>query len=648
MTNYYNIIPVITILTPIFVALVISIISNKMLKLKKALAVLATVISLIGLIILINPIFIQGQTISYWMGGWEFIKEVPIGIEIKVDALSLLIGFIISISSVLSSIYSLKYMSKDKGIDKYYSIFLLLVSSMLGFVLTGDLFNMYVMLEIMTFAAISLTAFRKDVYKSIEGAFKYLIIGSIGSSFILIGTALLYQQTASLNIDKISSILWQREFNGVTILSLAMLLVGYAVKSFMVPCHTWPPDAHMAAPSSISMILSGVMSKTGVYGLIRVLFLVFGLLGNSSVAYLILIWGTLTMVVGVVMALIQNDFKRLLAFHSVSQIGYIIVGVGLGLFINNPLSDLSLTGAFYHLINHAAFKCLLFLCAGAVLYRVRTTNLNKLSGLGKKMPFTMVMFFIGAFSISGLPPFNGFISKWLIYQGEMESPIPIVTVIALVVSTLTLASMIKVGHSVFFGPEMNEAKDIKEVPLSMKIPMVILSAICIILGVIPNFVVTKIIYPVIESIKHMHGVEIHFAGIYDPQIIVILVLIVAGLFAILLSVKNRHIGEVVSKEDNRLVEFEVYTDREVQKISEEREYAMRVEENYRNKFFIGGEDYDGEKLMADDLYWGIKKPLKKVFDFLHKSHSGVANDYVLWVVGTLAIILVYLSVTLLL
>ncbi|MDU2852070.1 MAG: proton-conducting transporter membrane subunit, partial [Clostridium sp.] len=453
MSNDYSGYPLIAILTPFVLAFIIGLFKEKYIKIKKAIVVLGCIASFIITMLLIKPVFLDGKIITYWLGNWKPVDNIAIGIGMEVDALSLFVGLIITAACALSSIYSIKYMSKDDGLGKYYTLFLLLAGSMIGFVFTGDLFNMYVMLEIMTFAAIALTAFRTQKDKALEAGFKYLVIGGLGSSLILMGTALIYAQTHTLNIAQIALELNSGgdKFTPVTILALALLLVGYAVKSFMVPCHTWPPDAHMSAPSSISMLLSGVMSKTGVYGLIRILFMIFMVSGNKALAYLVMIWGAITMVVGVSMALLQTDFKRLLAFHSVSQLGYVITGIGVGLTAADGIANLGLMGGLYHMVNHASFKCLLFLCAGAVLYRVGTTDLNKVSGLGKKMPFTAVMFFIGAAAISGIPPFNGFASKWILYQSTSETQIPIITIVELIVSVLTLASFIKVGHSVFFG-----------------------------------------------------------------------------------------------------------------------------------------------------------------------------------------------------
>ena len=647
MSNDYSGYPLIAILTPFVLAFIIGLFKEKYIKIKKAIVVLGCMASFIITVLLIKPVFLDGKIITYWLGNWKPVDNIAIGIGMEVDALSLFVGLIITAACTLSSIYSIKYMSKDDGLGKYYTLFLLLAGSMIGFVFTGDLFNMYVMLEIMTFAAIALTAFRTQKDKALEAGFKYLVIGGLGSSLILMGTALIYAQTHTLNIAQIALELNSGgdKFTPVTILALALLLVGYAVKSFMVPCHTWPPDAHMSAPSSISMLLSGVMSKTGVYGLIRILFMIFMVSGNKALAYLVMIWGAITMVVGVSMALLQTDFKRLLAFHSVSQLGYVITGIGVGLTAADGIANLGLMGGLYHMVNHASFKCLLFLCAGAVLYRVGTTDLNKVSGLGKRMPFTAVMFFIGAAAISGIPPFNGFASKWILYQSTSETQIPIITIVELIVSVLTLASFIKVGHSVFFGAEREELKEVKEVPFTMKLPMGILALICFVFGICSNYVIKGILVPIVEAIRNVpkyidnmllgdlsllhlenytkSDLEFAFRGEYNPESFLILFFI--GVIAIIIAMT-----------------FGIHKLGKCRVESSSLEGAMDT----KYEVFTGGEKEEFSKVGPHDLFWGMKHDFKGYFNRLSNAHSGVVNDYALWVVVSMAVIIIYCFITL--
>lgn len=620
--------PILAVFVLFLAAFLIGLVGNRSEGLRKIIVVLATGASLVITMMLFKPVMIEGNIISYWMGNWKPIADWAIGIGLEVDGLGLFFGMIISIAVFLSGLYSFKYMSRDNSLDKYYVIFLMLAGSMLGFVFTGDLFNMYVMLEIMTFAAIGLTSFRNHLYKSIEASFKYIVIGSLGSSLILLGTVLLYSELHTLNLAQIAAVL-PNNYTPVTIFALAMMLAGYAVKAFLVPCHTWPPDAHMAAPSSMSMILSGVMSKTGVYALIRILYTLYASMNLPQMQLLIVLWGTVTMFVGVTMALAQSDFKRLLAFHSISQIGYVVTALGLS-------SVLGLTGGLYHAFNHAMFKSLLFLSAGAVLFATGTTDLNKLGGLGKKMPQTALLFLVGAFSISGIPPFNGFVSKWLIYQATYEAGYAPITIVALLVSVMTLASFIKVTQSVFFGQLPKEFENVKETPLSMRIPMWILAVICFFGGVMPGAFNQYFLRPAVSSIvntgryinemmgsgyaekmfaKVIPTIDINYsiAG-YNPVAWLILfgVLLVAFTIVAVLGGFNP------------------------------RQFRVEDESSAKYDIFFSGEKSEFSHVSGNDLFWGFKHNLRHYFEFMHGAHSGVVNDYVLWVVATAAVVTLYL------
>ncbi|QAT39997.1 proton-conducting transporter membrane subunit [Clostridium sp. JN-9] len=640
MTGYVSNLPIIAIIVPFISAFLVGLLGDKakFTKIQRAIAVLAALVSFTAILMLIKPVFFDHKIVTYWMGNWAPEKQWAIGIGLEVDSLSLFVALIISAACVLSSIYSIRYMEEDTGLDKYYVLFLLLTGSMIGFVLTGDIFNMYVMLEIMTFSAISLTAFRNNLPKAVEAGFKYIVTGSIGSSFILLGTILIYAQVHTLNLAQIAASL-HNNYTPVTIFALALLLTGYAVKAFLVPCHTWPPDAHMSAPSSISMLLSGIMSKTGVYAIIRILFMLYQSAGNYKIEFLIITWGTITMLVGVSMALLQTDFKRLLAFHSVSQIGYIITAIGVGLAADKSVAVLGTMGGLYHMFNHATFKSLLFLCAGAVLYTTGTTDLTKLGGLAKKMPFTAAVFLIGALSISGIPPFNGFVSKWLIYQATYEAGYAPVTIIALLVSVMTLASFVKVAQSVFFGQMPKEMDNVKEIPMLMRIPMGILALICIISGIAPGAVSNYIIEPAAYAVYNIGDyIDVMFtkgyaakmfnkvipvpkmdyalAGYWKPEawLALFFVILIGFIFAASLNLKSTRINMVESGNEH----------------------------DDRYSSFTGGEKDEFNQIGAHDLFWGFKHELRGYFGFMHNIHSGVVNDYALWVVATLAFLSIYL------
>ncbi|MBZ4662340.1 MAG: hypothetical protein JG776_22 [Caloramator sp.] len=620
--------PILSIITLFIGAFIVALVKEKNEMLRNTIVLIATFLSFIFTIMMYRPIIIEGNILTYWMGNWEPIKDWAIGIGLEVDQLSLFFGLFISLSIVLSALYSFRYIERETGKDKYYVLFLMMSASVMGFIFTGDLFNMYVMIEIMTFASVALTAFRNDRPEAVEAGFKYIAIGSIGSSLILLATVIIYAQFHTLNLAQLAGELYNN-YTAITIFALALMIVGYAVKVFAVPTHFVAPDAYMVAPSSISMLFSGIVNKAAVYGILRIIYVVYQSMNLSSMQFLLVFWGTVTMFIGVTMALAQHDFKRLLAFHSISQIGYVITGIGL-------TTALGITGGLYHALNHTLFKGLLFLCAGAVFYATGTTDLDKLGGLAKRMPQTTLIFLIGAFSISGIPPFNGFVSKWIIYQASYEAGYAPVTIIALIVSVMTLASFIKVAQSAFFGQLPKEFKNVEEVPLSMRIPMWIMAILCIVGGIVPSVVTKYLITPaanaVMNSAKYvevMMGkefaskfysnlvsapvIDYKLAGYWQPIAWLILfgILLLAFTLVAVLGGFNP------------------------------KKFSYADEEDAKYDVFFSGESAEFSHVGGSDLFWGLKYQFRHYFDFMHKIHSGLVNDYALSVVLTAAVILLY-------
>ena len=605
------------------------------------LAMLAATCSFVMVLCVAKYVIIDGNMITYWLGNWSPVKDYAIGIGLEVDALNAFFALLVTVTTYLSGWYSIKYMSRDEGGDYYYTLYLMLSGSVLGLVLTGDIFNMFVMIEIMTFACVALTAFRNWSKGSLEAAFKYLVLGSLGSTCTLSGIALLYAQAHTLNMAQLSAFLSGTLHQPNVVLALALLLTGFGVKSYCVPFHFVAADAYQAAPASVSMLFSGMVNKAGVYGLIRVCYIIFQSMGLSTVQTLLVAIGTVSMFVGVTMALSQHDFKRLLAFHSISQIGYVITAVGLG-------TALGVAGGLYHAMNHTLFKGLLFLCAGAVYYATGTTNLDKMGGLSKKMPQTCLIFLIAAFSISGLPPFNGFVSKWTIYQAVYEKAVSggigylFVAIVALITSVLTLASFIKVTQSVFFGHSRESFRDVKEVPGSMLVPMWILAILCVVTGVWHEQVTAKLLTPATNAVmnvtryvdemmgagyaaKYMGANEVVYSsemvtagGIWNPWTWLMLFGIILVAFVLVSAMGKSGRGKVIdaAKSDNK------------------------------HQVFFGGEIADASAVVGSDLFWGFRKNFSGYFKVLGGIHSGVVNDYAMWAVCTLAVIIVYLNVVL--
>lgn len=439
----------------------------------------------------------------------------PVRIIFEVDAMSAFMAFSGSLVALATAIYSLRFMEHSTGLDKYATLFLLLVAGMLGMELTGDAFNFFVFLEVTSIASSALVAFWREEPEPVEAGFKYMVLSTLGALFVLIAVGFLYGRYDALNFAALAS---QMQVSFVDKVALALLVAALAMKAGAVPVHMWTPDAYSRAPAVVTALLVSV-SQASLYGLFRVVFSLYGLNlpTTTLVGWIIIILGVLSMFIGVTMAIPQHDIKRLMAYHAISQTGYMLLGVGVGLAV---LADPVAFGAFglkameggiFHIINHAMYKGLLFLTAGALFYRVGTDDLNAMGGLGHNMKFTTVCFIIGAAAIAGLPPFNGFASKLIIYESVYLFN-PVLAIIAMVVSILTLASFVKVFQSAFLGPPLPAYREVKEVPASMKIGMGILAAVVIFFGLFPGLIVNTLVSPAAQALADQAGYIIKIMG----------------------------------------------------------------------------------------------------------------------------------------
>ena len=418
-------------------------------------------VALLALVILLF-----GTSGRYWVGGWE-----TVGIELVLDGLSWLMLAVVAGITLCVVIYSTQYMDKYTARGKFYGLFFLMVAGMCGVVVTGDLFNMYVFLEIAAISSYALVAFGCEA-EELEASFKYAVLGSVASSMILLALALLYSQFGTVNLGqlagKIAATAGTRE---VLVFSQVLMVAGFGLKAALIPFHAWLPDAHPSAPAPVSAMLSGVLIKAiGVYALARLVFGVFGL--STEVAYALMVLAALSIVGGGILALAQWDFKRLLAYSSISQIGYVVLGLALG----TPLGVLA---GLYHLVNHSVFKSLLFLNAGAVEHATGTRRLDEMGGLRERMPVTAATSMVASMSIAGIPPLNGFFSKLLVIVACVHAGRYGFALFAVIGSILALAYQLKVQKYAFFGTLGERWKQVREVPFMMSLAMLILAVACL-------------------------------------------------------------------------------------------------------------------------------------------------------------------------
>ncbi|NLI96176.1 MAG: NADH:ubiquinone oxidoreductase [Synergistaceae bacterium] len=447
-------------------------------------------------------------TAVYVMGGqsWNLAlpsgMEVPVRILMEVDAFSAFMVLLSAVAALAGAIFSVTYMDRFSGLEKFVALYFLMVAGMFGMEITGDFFNFFVFLEISSVASFGLVAFWRDRGEALEAAFKYMLVSTLGALMVLVAVAFLYSKYNVVNMAALGKVI---EWGMVEKTSLVLFLTALAMKCGAVPMHMWMPDAYAEAPAGVTCALIAV-SQASLYGLFRVTYTIFGaFMGSPIIPWVIIVLGVLSMFIGVSMAVIQKEVGRLIAYHSVSQVGYMLLGFGVGLL---ALSDAramadygftALKGGVYHIVNYTMYKGLLFLSAGALFYATGCRNLNDMGGLGRKMPKTMGLFMIAAAAIAGLPPFNGFVSKLFLYESSFAVH-PVLAVFAMVTSVLTLASFVKIFQTAFLGPALKKFDNVREVPGAMLLGMSVLGVAILLLSLFPTWSVNHLVEPAAKAL----------------------------------------------------------------------------------------------------------------------------------------------------
>jgi multicomponent Na+:H+ antiporter subunit D len=456
---------------------------------KKGRGAATALANLVTLCLLVMAIACIGQSRSYEIGKWS----IPLGINLVLDGLSSLMLLAIGVVSSAAMLFSARYMERYTAKAKYLSLFLLMVAGMNGVVLSGDIFNLFVFLEIASLASYALVGFGCE-HEELEASFKYMVLGSIGSILVLFAVALVYGNTGTLNMAYIGKTIQETGLNKGLSFAIALFVTGFGLKAALVPFHAWLPDAHPSAPAPISAMLSGILIKVlGVYALARIVFNVFGV--SVSIGWLLVALGLLSMVAGAFLAFGQWDFKRLLAYSSISQIGYVVLGIGLGALILARAGDnagptqlawasLALLGGVFHLVNHAVYKSLLFLSSGSVEMATGTRQMKEMGGLAEKMPVTRTTCTVASAAIVGVPPFSGFWSKLILVWAAIQAHFIWVAAIIVFVSMCTLIMYLKVQRYVFLGELPESLQQTRENSGSMLLPMVGLACLCVLMGLL--------------------------------------------------------------------------------------------------------------------------------------------------------------------
>jgi len=414
--------------------------------------------------IFLAPNIFSGEILTYNMS----LRAPPFGINIMVDTLSIFFLILISGISFLISLIIEKFVKSRRS--EFYSLFLLMIVGMTGIAMTGDIFNLFVFTEILVISSYSLTIFLRDS-RSIEAGFKYLLVGAFATSLILLGITLIYGLFGTLNM---ADLITKVSLNKYSLIALGLLLTGFFVEIGIVPFHFWKPDVIESISLPIAATIISLSTSLGIYAILRILF-VFDMLNTN---YLLMIFGLISMVVGAFLAMAQSDIKRMLAYSSISQMGYIFLAFSFGF--------LGFTAGLFHILNNALLKVLLFLILGLVILKGGTKPVNA--------PVTGFCFLIASLGIAGIPPLNGFASKLLIYESGIRSGFVIPVLIAIIISVLTLAYYLKAFSKLFnfTGKKIKEDK-------RFLIPILFLTILCILIGLFPQLII-QILQPVVNSL----------------------------------------------------------------------------------------------------------------------------------------------------
>lgn len=472
-------VPVIVVIAPLLGGLFSALIGRK--GLGWAIAMLTSLISLTCSVYLLQEV-VWGESINvqYRMGNWP--KEF--GILYLIDPLNAAVLTIVSLIGTLCTFYARLSIPSEIPKEKlhfFYAVWQFCLVGLLGITITGDAFNLYVLLEISSLATYTLVAMGKGRNRrALTASINYLVLGTIGASFILLGIGYLYMITGTLNMAEMAIELnriqatWSTdapEYHNAMITGFAFLIVGLSLKLALFPLHTWLPNAYTYSPSAVSALLAATATKVGAYICIRFIYSIvgtdFAFSAEIPTNIVLMVSAGGAIMIGSFLAIRQANVKKLLAYSSIAQIGYIALGFALA-------NENGLTASIIHIFNHALTKGGMFLALGIVAYRVGGTNLKDLRGLGRRMPFTMAAFTAGGLGLIGVPLTAGFISKWYLVAGTIEAGYIYMAGIVLVGSLLALIYVWKVIEVIYFGKRPEDAPEVKEGPWSMVLPTWIL------------------------------------------------------------------------------------------------------------------------------------------------------------------------------
>ncbi|MFC1725894.1 NADH-quinone oxidoreductase subunit L [candidate division KSB1 bacterium] len=576
---------------------------------KAVLAFLATVASFVYSVLLYNA---PERTYS-WL--WFKIENLSFTLDFRVFGFGIFALIFINLFGLLVSLFSIGYF-RGKDISTTYSSFVLFtIAGASGAVLANNLFLLLIFWEIVTLMLFLLTNSERG--EAAVSAGKSFIILGFSDACLFLSMVLTWIFYGTLNISELNIVIGE---SWTTFLFILMFIAAIT-KAGAMPFHSWVPAISTTAPTTVMALLPASLDKLlGIYLLARISLDIFTL--NAGLKLIMMIVGAVTILFAVMMALVQHDLKKLLSFHAVSQVGYMVLGIGTG-------TTIGIIGGLFHMLNNAIYKGGLFLGAAAIEKQTGTTDLASLGGLARKMPVTFFAMFIAAFSISGIPPLNGFTSKWLIYQSTVEINQPVFLIVAVFGSALTLASFIKVLHSVFFGLTPSAFLNIKEIGMTMKLPMVFLALLCILFGIFPQLPINNFINPYLG----LTGLDVFdplnfSSGYWNPQLAAIL--LISGL---ILGVLFYYAGKMKAKTTRPAFIGGEPPHRDIHRFPGTNFYKTITDMGILKTAF-----QDGQQGVYD-IYNLVGKLGYSLIEVLRKIHTGVLSVYLSWCIIGLGFII---------
>ncbi|MBC2399491.1 multicomponent Na+:H+ antiporter subunit D [Clostridium tetanomorphum] len=481
-----NSFPIITVLLLFITASILPLVKKNILV--KLISLFSFTISFLMYVFTLNHVLTKGNYF-YRIGHFN----APFGIEFHVGTVESMIGVLFTFVAIIViwySIYNEGFGINEEKIPLYYLLINILVGSLLGIVFSNDMFNVFVFIEIGNLASCGIVII-KDKKENIKAGMKYLIMSCLGSGLVLMGIAFLYSLTGHLNMTYIHNELVKNYTNypRSILITLGLFTVGLGVKSAMFPLHTWLPDAHSNAPTTSSAILSSLVLKGYVLFLIKILYRVFGreIIVQFPILNIILLLGCFGMIFGSIFAIFQQNLKRVIAYSTVAQMGYVFFAIGLG-------TEIGLVMSIFHIIGHAVTKAALFLCAGTIIQRTGHKYLKDLRGVGKEMPYTLALFFIASLSMVGIPLLPGFVSKWYLALGTIQANKIILIGVILASSLLNAIYYFPISIYGFFGEENLQGKIYKSKSINIKqlLPIVVLVIAMFYVGIASKEIISLI------------------------------------------------------------------------------------------------------------------------------------------------------------